>query len=575
MQCWKNSVQSKLMRRAIILVRASSAKQASEGDSLEHQLEQCRHYVKKQGWQEIKVFPFIESGAKDEREFFDEVLNYALNKKNKIDIVVFKHINRFTRLGSVDYLKWKTKLESSGIRITDIYNTIGEKVNTLDHLGFEYSWSKYSPTESAEIEVAEQAKADRRNILTQTIGAEIIYTNQGYYPRTPPYGYKTQKVETESGRRTILVPVSEEVFYVKKVFQLRAQGFNLGEIASELNELGYKSRLLNRRDKRTKKAIGKIGGKPATDKRISEILERTVYAGIICEKWTKYQPVKARFPGFISLDLFNKANKDKIFLQINDHKASILYGDEASTQRNKKRVMKHNPLYPFKRVVMCPVCKSELRGSASKGRSGKHYPRYHCSEGHKQWSLPAGKFNEQIYDFIRSIEFDEGHHQLLEALFYEEWDKKRVDEIELSQAKERYVADLLAEQKAVFERIKQVGSELVRKALEGEYEELEGRLKQAREDRNKQVKKEISAKLGFQYARYFMEHLEELLIDTQNVKRQEQLFGMIFNELPTYDQIVDGTANLAEYFRLNGEKLRSGDPDRDRTGGLLRDRETC
>ena len=72
-----------------------------------------------------------------------------------------------------------------------------------------------------------------------------------------------------------------------------------------------------------------------------------------------------------------------------------------------------------------------------------------------------------------------------------------------------------------------------------------------------------------------MEHLEELLIDTENVRRQEQLFGMMFNELPTYNQIIDGTANLAEYFKLNNKKIRNGDPDRARTGDLLRDREIC
>jgi len=37
-----------------------------------------------------------------------------------------------------------------------------------------------------------------------------------------------------------------------------------------------------------------------------------------------------------------------------------------------------------------------------------------------------------------------------------------------------------------------------------------------------------------------MEHLEELLIDTTNASIQQQLFGMLFEELPTYDEIIDG-----------------------------------
>jgi len=118
------------MKRAIILVRASSPKQASDGDALEHQLYQCRHYIKKQGWQEAKVFSLIESGALEEREFFQEALNYAIDRKNSIDYLVFKNISRFTRGGSVDYLQWKAMLEKNGVEIKDIYNTIREKINT-------------------------------------------------------------------------------------------------------------------------------------------------------------------------------------------------------------------------------------------------------------------------------------------------------------------------------------------------------------------------------------------------------------------------------------------------------------
>lgn len=565
------------MKRVIILVRASSAKQASDGDSLEHQLQQCRHYIKKHNWKEVKYFPFIESGAKEEREFFNEVLDFALDKKNKIDIVVFKHINRFTRGGGIDYLKWKNKLESGGIRITDTYGTIGEKINTLDHLDLEYSWSVTSPTESNEIVIANQARDDRRNILTQMIGAEVTYIRQGYYPRPPTYGYSTKKIETKDGRRTILVEVPEESFYVKKMFEMRAKGFTMKEIANEVNKLGYKSRIRNKRDPKTKVMIGKIGGKPIAHNRIGEILSRTVYTGVICETWTKFQPIKAKFPGFIDIDLFNQANKDKILIQIKDDRPYIFYDAEASTEKNKKRITKHNPLYPFKKVVLCPICRSDLRGSASTNRTKTKYPKYHCSKGHKQWSVPANEFNKTIYNFINQIEFNDEDHKLLEALFHRKWDAKRVDVMEVTHKKESHVVNLVAQQRQVMDNLKAtpLDKTAVRNMLMEEVEELEIKLKKARKSRDIQVKKEINAKLGFKHAKFFMEHIEELLIDTKNVRRQQQLFGMMFNELPTYDQIVDGTTSLTEYFRINKEKIRSCEPERNRTVDLLRDRETC
>ncbi|HEX7017800.1 MAG TPA: recombinase family protein, partial [Patescibacteria group bacterium] len=568
--------------RAVILVRASSPKQISDGDSLEHQLAQCRQYLQKQTWEETKVFSLVESGASKEREFFQEVLAYATDTKNKIDVLVFKHINRFTRGGGVDYLKWKKKLSDAGVRITDIYSTIGQSVNTLDHLGFDYEWSTFSPSEPAEIEVAEQAKADRRNILTQTIGAEITYTQMGYWCKPAPYGFKLEKVDTPShGKRVILVENPSESFYVRKVFELRAKGHTVGEITTIINDLGYKSRLRHKRDKRDKRIIDQIGGKKATNPLISALLERTHYAGVICQEWTKYQPVKAKFSGFISIDLFNRANKGKIQLDVKGDKASIRYGDDTSTEATKTRRNKNNPLYPFKNVLKCPKCKGKLKGSASTGRSGTRFPSYHCDNGHKRWSLPVKDFEQPLYEYVKQIKFDEGFSRLLEALFFEEWDKKQVDVMEESKRYENEVLQLVSQQKQAMDNLKAtpLDKATVRQMLMEDIEDLQKKLDHAREVRDSQIKKEIDVKLAFKYGRYFMEHMEELLIDRENVLRQQQLFAMMFEELPTHDEIVNGTAKLNLYFKLNKERdlslVKSSDLDRNRTGDLLRDREAC
>lgn len=110
-------------------------------------------------------------------------------------------------------------------------------------------------------------------------------------------------------------------------------------------------------------------------------------------------------------------------------------------------------------------------------------------------------------------------------------------------------------------------------------DDLEQKIKSAREVRDKQVKKEVNVKLAFKYGRYFMEHMEELLIDRDNVLRQQQLFAMMFEELPTYEDLLNGTPKLNLYFKLNKNKdlsqLRSSDLEGSRTLGLFRDREAC
>jgi DNA invertase Pin-like site-specific DNA recombinase len=134
------------MANAVILARASSDKQVIHGDTLEDQIQDCREYAQSQGWEVIKIFPLVESGRKQEREYFEEVLAYCKDRRNKVEFVVFKNISRFTRGGDSAYLLLKKDLEDNGVGIRDIYGTIRPKVNTMEQYGLKYDWSMYSPS---------------------------------------------------------------------------------------------------------------------------------------------------------------------------------------------------------------------------------------------------------------------------------------------------------------------------------------------------------------------------------------------------------------------------------------------
>jgi DNA invertase Pin-like site-specific DNA recombinase len=463
--------------RAAILVRASSSKQAIDNITHEQQLRECKFYIEKQGWEKVKIFTLIESGAAEEREYFQDVLDYCLDKKNKIDYVVFLNIGRFTREGSAGYSKWKKKLSEVGVKIRDVYDTIQDDKNTLESRGFEYKWSKFSPSESQEILEAEKFKSERRDILTRLIGAEIDYVNLGYWVRQAPFGFSSTKVETEKhGKRCVLVENAKESFFVKKAFQLRVQGKTYTEIADSLNELGYRSRTKKKRDPKTKRAIGELGNKPIDSNRVQEILERVIYVGIVCQKWTNYLPIKARFPGFISIEFFNKANKGRKKIIANNEQIIVKEGEELTKERIAKR-KKHNPLYPFKNVVKCPICGDKLKGSAPK----KKYPQYHCHKGHKHWYEYSETFNKNVYDFIRDVDFNEDFGKLYRELFFEKYDPLRSSVIEESARAEKYIADLKTEQLSVSQvsvsqAFRAASSEALRKQLEKQFDELEKKI---------------------------------------------------------------------------------------------------
>lgn len=147
------------------------------------------------------------------------------------------------------------------------------------------------------------------------IGAEIDYARDGWWVHGFCYGFNTQRIETEHGKKTILVPNKEEAFLMKKMFELRAKGYPDSQISQELNNLGFKTRYRIKRDQVTKKAIGKVGGEPLEPKIIQRLIKRPIFAGVLYEKFTDYQLIKANFEGLVDINTFNLANKGRIEIQ--------------------------------------------------------------------------------------------------------------------------------------------------------------------------------------------------------------------------------------------------------------------
>ena len=53
------------------------------------------------------------------------------------------------------------------------------------------------------------------------------------------------------------------------------------------------------------------------------------------------------------------------------------------------------------------------------------------------------------------------------------------------------------------------------------------------------------------YVRYFLAHLDELLLHHSNPILQAKYFGVIFNDAPTYEDIVSGTPDCSVLSGVN------------------------
>src|SRR5690606_23481014 len=106
------------------------------------------------------------------------------------------------------------------------------------------------------------------------------------------------------------------------------------------------------------KVIGKRGGRKLDLKTFWRYIQSPVYAGVICEKWTDNKPIKAQFPGLVSYELFNAANKGK--LTIGEKDGVVFLYNRPPEGRYAVAKGTRNAEYAYRKVVRCSGCERPL-----------------------------------------------------------------------------------------------------------------------------------------------------------------------------------------------------------------------
>lgn len=546
---------------AVGAIRVSSLKQGMNGDSPEDQQRQIEQYAQAHNINISKYFVFLESASKDQQPM-QEAVDYCKNPKNNIHQFIIKSIDRFTRGGSEFYSTLKNQLDDAEVSLVDIYGIIGgQKVNTLEHLGISYKWSVYSPTKKSELLEAERAKDEVRDIQTRMIGAQIRYARMGYWVRRPLYGFKNVHIETREGKRCILEPEDDEATYVIKMFELRARGtLDDQQIVDRLNTLGFRTRERYVRDKNDRtKIIKTIGGDQLTLKTMWGMIENPVYAGINPEKWTQGQPVRCQFDGLVSTDVWNTANKGKFIINEDDEGIHIA----------KRKIPEHlinkgarNADFPYKRIVMCPECRKPLYGSASRGRRGGYYPAYHCDGRGHYFRKTKKEFDETIENFIKNITVAPEYIDALISKMGEQLDKQLIELHKDAVTIDLRIANLQEQIRQSIDKIKYLSSATAIKYMEEDIEKMESEINELqtkREGTKPQNPSDFDKACA--YVRYYLEHLDALLLHHDNPVLQAKYFGVLFNEAPTYADIESGTPDLSKIKGVNSI-FQSKSPDK-------------
>jgi DNA invertase Pin-like site-specific DNA recombinase len=306
-----------MQQGAVALVRVSTTKGAREGESWETQEKICRSVAASRNLRMLAVFKEPFSARKKQRPILEELFQYLAVHRGAVHYVIVRFIDRFTRAGTEEYEKLKRALrEDYGVELVDTTGIIQPTQNTLAHLGVEYDWSRYSPSEISEAVVAVTSKTEVTTILTRMIGREIELVRDGYQIGPANDGYVNKRVFVDGKKKVIQEADPERARFFVAMLTLRASGaYSDKEIVAQLNAEGYLGKPQHRWDKREQRIIGTIPGKPLTVKHLQEIIRRPIYAGVICERWTNYQPVRAKFPGLVAIETFNAANRGKVFIK--------------------------------------------------------------------------------------------------------------------------------------------------------------------------------------------------------------------------------------------------------------------
>ena len=548
-------------KTCVIYFRVSTPKQERQGDSLEKQERICREFAERHGL-EIFADPFadIYSGRSDSRPKLDEMIGYRFSNQGKVGYVIVLSIDRLSRGGSVGYNVIVDQIRSLKVEVKDTSGIIQEEINLMPEYGDiadEYRFSKKRPSKLSE-DIVAQAKQDMiDDQLRRLIGRQIDLTQAGYWIGTYPYGFKTVKqsdTETGTKKKTTLAEDEKEAPFIKEIFALRAGGIlSDKEIVSRVNKMGYKSRIRNKWDQSQGKLIGQTGGKKLTVQQMQQYIENPTYAEIVKKKWTKWLPIKGQFEGLVSIDTWNKANQGKFYIkEFKNGDYQIL-----KNYNEKKRVKtKVSEEYPYKHVIKCPLCGKNFWASASKGKSGKKFPSYHClgvvkkKSTHKHYGISAEEFNKTIEDFVNRLTFTNEYRKGFELVMKDVYRKKHKEQLDNSADLAKLVQNKRTELKTLHERLKTSTKEVSIRMIEEDMEKIDNELKDLEVQRNQSEATEHDLTQYLKYAGELLEHPGKILLKPRKKEDQQAIWSLVFEELPTYEEIKTGTPKLSLCFKI-------------------------
>lgn len=526
--------KSKHMERetALSLMRVSGKKQFQQGNGIENQRQDNIKYIRDKGYAFHSEFVIVETADPDEGEVridFEEALNYCIDHKKEIDVVIIWKIDRFSRSGPHTYWILKSLLTRHGIRLEASTEAFDD-----------------SPTgEFTQSILAAAARFDNRVRTARTIGTEKLLTKQGFWCRPAPTGFANGKkivsyVDGKPVTKPILVPHSDAKQWELLCYGLKKQMsgiYTQSEVARELTEKGFLMKQMHK--------DGKIIQNPPSSQSWGKLCRRHVYGGIICNEWTDRKEVRAQFDGPLTAKEWHR-----------------LQGTlpKQSEDSPKKRRRKFHPDFPLRNgFLRCPHCEEPARGYPSIGKMKKRYLYYDCPNPKCGFRMDTAEVHKQFIAYLAKVKPTSNLLDLFGSLVVHHWENEYKElnresialgeEVLVLKKKKRELIELMKESK---------DNPSLMKDLKEQYTELDVELTSKTVYRNEKEIEEYEAEVVIAYCEHFIENTSELW-DKADVEDQNRLQTLIFPHGIPYDVLENKRTPKTSLVYAVLENLRTSD----------------
>jgi len=535
---------------AITFGRVSTQKQDTFGESLDDQTQQIKLAIERSQVTNnctikiLKQFEFTQSASVSlQLQPLQQAITYCKSSDKPIKFCFLKSLDRATRGGAIVYGLLKMQLEEMGISLVDTFGIIqAQRINTMEHLGLSYKWSTYSPTFISELLEAERAKSEVRDIQTRMIGMAVKYIRLGYWRGSAPLGFVMERINCEHGRRYILKPDPVEAIWFQRMYQMAQAGnYTPQQICDDVNYLGFSTR--TRKNSR---------GLKLTPKMLDRYLQNPLFAGVNNSTWCKDSPVKLYAGGLVSVDLWNKANKGRLMISESDGKITIYQGKQSVWQQKKNY---ENPEFAYRLYVVCPHCRANLVGGFCKGKSGRPFGYYFCNrKGHKYWGVSKQKLEDAIQAYCETIAYSPEQIENFRQSFIKNYQLRENQIVASDEDVESRLKRLQDKRQALMDKIGILSYVEAIRSLEQELIKVDDEITGVKAQVAMDTQNKIDLDTMVNGLCQLLEHLPIMLSEQKDPNKKAAIFGLLFEEKPTYEELVNRTPKLASLFELNPNK---------------------